>query len=146
MPSEKQRISAAVAKLGEVGVIRLQVSQQQWEMFRETWKHQKEQNDKQLFNIDIWPWSPRRSAGAFSQNNAFNGYCRQIATATGNTFRTIKEYVMKRAFEDLGYPGETICGISVPQSDSDADRPEMTKLIWMAEYVAQEEDVHLVHG
>ena len=143
MPSEKQRISAAIAEISEVGTIRLQVTDGEWMEFRRTWERMKKKENRALFNLDIWPWSPRRTSGPLSQNNAFHGFLRQIAYATGQSMNQVKYHVMVRAYQDMMYPGTEIEGIVLHQDDADVDQADFSKLIEMTRILAMEEQVAL---
>jgi hypothetical protein len=111
--------------------------------FRRTWEFLKARKNNTLFNIDIWPWSPRRTSGPLSQNNAFHGFLRQIAYATGQSMNQVKYHVMVRAYQDMMYPGTEIEGIVLPQDDADVDEANFSKLIEMTRILAMEEQIPL---
>ena len=136
----KLKITAAILKVGELGTLTVKLDEDQHLRLVQMMRDSK----GELFNLDVAPWSPRRSVGQFSQSNAFHGNCRRIAQETGNTMEAVKSCVLVRAAEELSYPGDDVGGVFVPRPDSDATQEEATLLIRMSEVIAMEEGVSLL--
>lgn len=87
-----------------------------------------------------------RTTGKESQNHAINGYCQQIAVATGNDFDTVKITAKYRAIS-RGYPFETMIipggNNTVPLSESKIDTIQAGYLIDELKQIAAELNITL---
>ncbi len=85
-----------------------------------------------------------RSTGPGSANHHLNGHAQQLSMAMGVPFDTAKMYIKIRAAIEMGYPAETIKGVTLPQSEALASVEECIMLIEMAHIVASEIPVSLI--
>jgi hypothetical protein len=85
-----------------------------------------------------------RTTGAFSQSHCINGYCQQIATATGQDFDTVK-MAMKRLAVSRGYPFRTekFTGEIVPYSETEINTEQAAILIETIIQFASEYNIRL---
>jgi hypothetical protein len=102
--------------------------------------------------LTLAPPRKPRSTGPGSQNHAINGYCQQIAAATGNTFEDVKKYAKQQAVSE-GYPiledkeGNAILdmwGNANGISEVDATMEDAAILIKTIMRIADEEDIKLI--
>jgi len=94
------------------------------------------------FDINL-PKRPR-STGPGSANHHLNGHAQQLSMAMGVPFETAKMYIKIRAAIEMGYPAETIKGVTLPQSEALASVEECIMLIEMAHIIASEIPVSLI--
>jgi hypothetical protein len=92
--------------------------------------------------IDL-PKRPR-STGPGSASNHFHGHVTQLSMAFGIPFETTKMYIKIRASLEMGYPAETIKGVTLPQSEALATVEQESMLIEMCHIVASEIPVSLI--
>ena len=85
-----------------------------------------------------------RTTGERSQNHAINGYCQQIAIATGQDFDTVK-FAMKRMAIGAGYPfrTEAMTGEVFPYSEGEIDSSQAATLIKTIKRFAAEYQIKL---
>lgn len=83
-----------------------------------------------------------RSTGPRSQNNRANGFIRQIANWTGNSFAAVEAACKLRALDE-GYPIEKALGQWVAKSQADLTVEECAAFIATIERMAAEEGIPL---
>ncbi len=114
------------------------------EMFRAAWFVMKERNKSGYWNVRISRPKQPRTTGPDSQNHAGNGFCQQIAIATGNSFQAVKQYTKTTAI-DRGYTIETLPnGAAMPISEADASTEDAYHWIKAIKQLADELGIKLI--
>ncbi len=85
-----------------------------------------------------------RTTGKDSQNHAGNGFCQQIAVATGNSFQAVKQYTKTEAI-GRGYSFETLPnGAVMPISEANASTLDAYHWIKAIKQLADELGIKLM--
>ena len=114
------------------------------EMFRAAWWASREGNKTGYWNVRISKPKVPRTTGEKSQNHAGNGFCQQIAVATGNSFQAVKQYTKTIAI-DRGYTFETLPnGAVMPISEADASTQDAYHWIKTIKQLADELGIKLI--
>ncbi len=96
------------------------------------------------WNVRISRPRQPRTTGPESQSNAGNGFCRQIAIATGNSFEAVKMYTKVEAI-GRGYSFETLPnGAVMPISEANASTLDAYHWIKAIKQLADELGIKLM--
>ncbi len=112
--------------------------------FRATWQQMVDKAPTKYWCLKITRPRQPRTTGPESQSNAGNGFCRQIAVATGNSFQAVKQYTKVEAI-GRGYSFETLPnGAVMPISEADASTTDAYHWIKAIKQLADELGIKLI--
>ena len=129
-------------KTGDVSLIQFEIP----EMFRGQLWAMVEKAQTDYWQVKIARPKCPRTTGDKSQNHAGNGFCQQIAIATGNSFEVVKQYTKTEAI-GRGYSFETLPdGTVMPISEVDQSTEDAYHWIGQIKQLADELGIRLIEG
>ena len=112
--------------------------------FRAPWQQMVDKAPTKYWCLKITRPRMPRTTGKDSQNHAGNGFCQQIAVATGNSFQAVKQYTKTEAI-GRGYSFETLPnGAVMPISEANASTLDAYHWIKAIKQLADELGIKLM--